>query len=72
MQPYLIIVGDDKFFTADSIYLCINDVIYEIDKVSEAIDYCFKSFHVLNAKYTAQSEQIYLLIQIGIYKFRTK
>lgn len=40
--------------------------------VLEGIDSCFKSFHVLNAKYTPQSEQIYLLLQIGIYKFRTK
>lgn len=72
LQPYLIVVGEEKSFSVDSIYLCINDIQYEMNKVSEALECCFKSFHVLNAKYTAQSEQIYLLLQVGVFKFRTK
>lgn len=70
MQPYVIIVGESELFI-DSVYVCIDNIIYEIPSLLEAIDVCFKSYHVFNAKYPPQSEHILLLLQKGLYKFST-
>lgn len=71
LQPYVIVVGATER-SLESYYLCIDEIIYEIPTLLEALDTCFKSFHVFNAKYPLQSEQIRLALQVGLYKFRTK
>lgn len=71
VQPYLIVVGDKNQNLVESVYLCINDIIYEMPSIITGLDVCFQSFHVLNAVYTRQSEQIWLLLQVGLYRFRT-
>lgn len=38
----------------------------------DAVDVCFKVFHVLGLKYPTANEHIWLLIQKCIYKFATK
>ena len=70
MQPYIIIVGQ-RDFEVNSVYVCIDEIVYEIPSLLKALDICFKSFHVFNAKYTPQSDHIWLLLQHGLYKFRT-
>lgn len=72
VQPYIIIVGNKEKHDVDSIYLIINDNEYAMNSLLNAIDICFKAYHVFNALYTSQSEHIWQTIQIGVYKFRTK
>lgn len=56
----------------ESVYLFINDIEYKITNFKLALDLCFKSYHVLNAKYPVQSEHLMLFLQLGLYKFKTK
>ena len=68
LQPYVIVVGA----TLDKIeapYVNINKTLYSIESPFKAIDICYKVFHVLNAKYPPESEQIWLLLQQCLYKF---
>lgn len=54
VQPYIIVVGDMK----DSItaaYVCINDCLWKVGSVLQAVDVCFKSFFVLDAEYQAEA-----------------
>lgn len=52
--------------------MCIDDVVYNMPSVLKALDLCFQAFHVFNAQYTIQSKQIWLMLQLGLYLFRTK
>lgn len=72
VQPYIVIVGNTQKFSVDAVYVIIDKIEYEVSNLLQGLDICFKSFHVLNAAYTRQSEQIWLLLQIGVYRFRTK
>ena len=56
----------------ESTYLFINEVEYEIQDFRTSLDLCFKSYHVLNAQYPVQVEQVMLFLQLGLYKFSTQ
>lgn len=60
VQPYLIVVEEDDY-DVQSVYLCIDDILYEIPSLLEGLDACFKSFHVFHANYTVQSEHIWTM-----------
>lgn len=70
-QPYIIVVGSTLKDIEDT-YVCVDDVLYTVSSTVEAIDICFKIFHVFQLKYPTASEHLWLLIQKYIYKFSTK
>ncbi|CAH0551750.1 unnamed protein product [Brassicogethes aeneus] len=70
-QPTPIIVGKDL----DSVthcYVKINSVLFEVETPLKAVEVTFKAIHVLNALYAVESEQVWLLIQKGVFKLNTK
>lgn len=71
LQPYIIIVGS-SLAAIDTSYVCIDDVLYDTTSTVEAIDVCFKAFHVLQLYYPAASEHLWFLLQKCVYKFATK
>ncbi|KYN00656.1 hypothetical protein ALC62_08565, partial [Cyphomyrmex costatus] len=71
IQPYIIVVGP-TLHEITTCYLCIDDTIYNISSTLEAVDICFKTFHVLQLQYPTASEHLWLVIQKCIYKFTTK
>ncbi|KAK0160231.1 hypothetical protein PV328_007659 [Microctonus aethiopoides] len=71
IQPYIIAVGKD-IETITKILVCVNEVQFQTSSALEAIDICFKLFFVLDAKYPDSSKHIWLLIQMGLYKLKTK
>ncbi|RLU27463.1 hypothetical protein DMN91_001267 [Ooceraea biroi] len=71
VQPYIIVVGP----TLDNIkayFVSIDSILYSVPTAFEAIDVCFKSFHVFAATYPPASEHIWYLIQRELYNFSTK
>lgn len=70
LQPYIIFVG--SYDSVEEIYVSLDDVLYKVNSMIEAIDVCFKIFHVFEVNYPVSSEHLWLLIQQGIYKFTTK
>lgn len=70
-QPYIIVVGPSLKNIQNS-YVCIDDVLYTTSSTVEAVDVCFKAFHVLQLNYPAASEHLWIIIQKCIYKFTTK
>lgn len=71
IQPYIIIVGPSLNNIKTS-YVCIDDVLYNASSTVEAIDICFKTFHVLQLNYPTASEHLWLLIQKCVFQFTTK
>lgn len=71
IQPYILLVGP-TLTNILAAYVIIDDNTYKTESVLEAIDFCFKSFHVLDATYPFQSEHIWFLFQRNIYNIRTK
>lgn len=71
IQPYIIIVGS-SLKEINKSYVCIDDILYDTSSTVEAVDVCFKIFHVLQLYYPIASEHLWLLIQKCIYKFATK
>ena len=54
VQPFIVVVGPE-LNQPENFFLCIDDQQYEISTALEAIDICFKSFHVLGALYPPPS-----------------
>jgi hypothetical protein len=69
-QPLTFIVVD-KTLKSCSSYVVINNCYYNFDSPIVALDFCFKSFHVLNAKYPAESKVAWNFIQTQLFKLKT-
>jgi len=69
MQPVVVIVGDLSQQTAS--YVVVDDTTWKFESPLKAVDICFKSFHVLDASYPAES-QGWLLLQKLVYAISTK
>ncbi|KYQ53586.1 hypothetical protein ALC60_00113 [Trachymyrmex zeteki] len=70
LQPYIIIVG--SLYEVKETYVQVDDILYKTNSTLEAIDVCFKTFHVFQVNYPIMSEHLWMLIQKGIYNFTTK
>ena len=71
VQPHIIVVGPEVN-TVEKIYVVVDEIKYEVESAKQAIDICFKSFHVFHAEYPRPAEHVWLLIQRALYKFSTK
>ena len=71
LQPYVIIVGED-LTKIQHAYVCVDRILYTVSSVLQALDICFKSFHVFNLAYSIESKHIWLIIQKCFYKFKTQ
>lgn len=69
-QPQIIVVRSEITNITES-YVCFDNLIYKVKSTFEAIDICFKVFHVINAQYSLESEHLWLLIQKRLYNFFT-
>ena len=49
----------------------MDDETFEVENFLKALDICFKSFFVSNCGFPPQSEHIWQLLQLGLYKFET-
>lgn len=70
VQPY-VIIESPTIQEIHKAYVVIDCIRYEFDSVRRAIDICFKSFHVMNAKYPLPSSHIWQLIQKCVYGIST-
>lgn len=52
--------------------MVIDDNQYKTSSVLQGIDFVFKAFHILHAKYPTESEHIWLLLERALYKIDTK
>lgn len=48
-------------------YVCINDCLWKVGSVLQAVDVCFKSFFALDAEYQAEAYHLWLFIQRALY-----
>lgn len=70
-QPYIIVVGS-QFTAVETIYIIIDDVMYNMENILKAVDILYKVFQVLNVKYPTGCEQVWLFIQKYVYGRTTK
>lgn len=52
-------------------YVHLNNILYKVPSVLAALDICFQTHQVFHLKYSFESENIYLFIQIAIYNITT-
>lgn len=71
VQTYIIVVGP-TLAEISSFFVSVDKILYNVTSAFEAIDTCFKIFHVLNVEYPAASDHIWILIQRKLYTFTTK
>ncbi|KYN18891.1 hypothetical protein ALC57_08797 [Trachymyrmex cornetzi] len=71
VQPYIIVIGP-TLTELHAFYVCLNKALYQVSTVLEAVDICFKVFHVFDLHYPPESEHIWYTIQNCLYKFSTK
>lgn len=71
VQPYIVIVGK-TIREMQNFFVCIDEILYSVDSTLQAIDMCFKVFHVLHVNYPVFNDYLWLLLQRGIYNINTK
>lgn len=70
VQPFIIIVGP-TLRDIENYYVVVDDILYKLNNILQAVDICFKIFMVLDAQYPTECEQIWLFLQQYIYKQQT-
>ncbi|EZA48532.1 hypothetical protein X777_13721 [Ooceraea biroi] len=66
VQPYVLAVGP----TWDNIshsHVIVDKVLYTCKNIVEAVELCFKLFHVFHSDYPPESKHVWQLIQQGFY-----
>ncbi|XP_011858357.1 PREDICTED: uncharacterized protein LOC105555918 isoform X2 [Vollenhovia emeryi] len=66
VQPYVLAVGP----TWDNIshsHIIVDKVLYTCKNVVEAVELCFKLFHVFHCDYPPESKHVWQMIQQGFY-----
>ncbi|XP_039302876.1 uncharacterized protein LOC120357141 [Solenopsis invicta] len=71
IQPYIIVVGPN-LIEINGFYVCIDKVLYQVSTALKAVDLCFKTFHVFDVNYPPESEHIWYIVQLCLYKISTK
>ncbi|XP_076279767.1 uncharacterized protein LOC143208808 [Lasioglossum baleicum] len=71
VQPYIIAVGP-SLGSIEAFYVSVDEVLYKVPTAFDAIDVCFKTFHVFNISYPSESHHLWYLIQRQLYKLETK
>lgn len=69
IQPFIIIVGPDVF-QVEEILIYFDGIKYKFFNILNAIDICFKIFHLFNLKYPLQCEAVWQFIQQHFYKIK--
>lgn len=70
VQPYIIVVGSIENVSGS--YATIDEVLHSTESTLEALDVCFKAFHVLKINYLDASKHLWMIIQKELYKFHTQ
>lgn len=70
IQPYIVLIGPSLNNIISS-SIIVNNNIYKVHSVLEALDLCFRIIHVLDADYPFQSQHLWYLIQWHMYKIHT-
>ncbi|KAK5640419.1 hypothetical protein RI129_011230 [Pyrocoelia pectoralis] len=71
IQPYIIVLGP-LVSEIQQAYVILDKVRYSFDNTLRALEICFKAFHTCNLYYPFQSEHIYMLLQLCLFKIKTK
>ncbi|KAF7988649.1 hypothetical protein HCN44_001222 [Aphidius gifuensis] len=71
IEPYIIGVGQG-LEKATEFYVILDNHEYQVKSGLEAIDLCFKIYHVMFAEYPAVNAHIWQLIERGVYKFHSR
>lgn len=71
VQPLIIAISPTNIDAANDFVVVIDEHLYLSKSGREAIDFCFKLFHVLDVQYSPQAMHILTLIQRILYKFDT-
>lgn len=70
-QPTIFIVGP-TLYQIKNYYIVVNDTIYSVHTILEAVDVTFKLFYALNCEYPADCISVYYFLQRGFYQIVTK
>ncbi|VVC41518.1 Hypothetical protein CINCED_3A016863 [Cinara cedri] len=70
IQPCILIVGTP--IDPKEILICFHTIKYKVFSIVNAIDVCFKIFHLFNLEYPSQSCIVWIFIQRYFYSLTTK
>lgn len=70
IQPFILIVGTPV--NPKEIVIFFDSIKYKVFSILNAIDVCFKLFHLFNLEYPTESCYVWLFIQKLFYNINTK
>lgn len=66
LQPLVVAIGK-TWGDVTSAYVYIDEPLYRLNNILDAVHLCFKSFFAFDLRYPLECEHVWLLIQKGIY-----
>lgn len=70
IQPYIVIAGPLKKISAR--YVVVDNIVYELQSIIQAVDTCFKIIWALNVEYPSECLPVWQFLQRAIYTFSPK
>lgn len=71
LQPLPTAVGE-TLQSIESAYVFLDDHIYEAPTLLKAVDLTFKIVHAQHLLYTHEAEQVWYVIQLGLFNIKTE
>lgn len=71
VQPYMMFIGPSLNNITGSMVI-VNNYEYKCLSVIDSLDFCFKMYQVLDAKYPFQCSHLWYLMQWRLYKYFNK
>lgn len=72
VQPYTIAVNGKDINESTAYVVVIDKHLFPMESGKKAIDFCFKMFHIFNAKYPVASRHLWRMVEVGVYKFKNE
>lgn len=70
LQPFIIIIGDG-ILSVEKIYIRVDDVMYELDSLLNALYVLYQVYTLFNMAYPVESENLSYFIQWNVLNLKT-
>lgn len=70
LQPTPVFVGELENITTG--YVVVDDILLEVRTGLAAVNLCFQVIHALHTQYPVEAEQVWMVLQWGLYSIKTE
>ena len=69
-QPQVLVIGE-SILSIEQVFVLVEDMVYEVQTLTKAVDVCFKTLFLFNLEYASAVEDVWVLLQLALYDIHT-